>query len=594
MLWERRRIASIPFVALMLTAFLFPLSVVAPTVKAAVLYDSGDPTAAEQLVLEYINRARSDPIAEGSRLGIDIHEGLQDPSLVGPRPPLAMNKILLGIASAHSQNMYNQNYFSHNDPNGVTPFDRMTNAGYNYWRAGENMAAGTYLSATELEDLMMVDAGTPGRPHRVNLLDLINSYPCGNPPCVYSEVGIGNYQGAAPNAIGMSSLITEDFGAPASTGAFLLGVVYNDVNHNNFYDISEGIAGVTIATSSGGYYAVSSSSGGYALPIGTSGIITVTASGPGFGPVSQTVALNGANVKVDFTSQASSTTSVTQTSSSSSHSTTQTVSQPITFQSTPSSFVGATTPATITACGSTFANSQSASNCGSSFTASANLPTPSAGWQFDHWVWAGGVTCSSNSANPVGCSASVVGGSLMAVYGAQITFATNPSSFALMGWGSCSNPSQGNGVSFFSTSYGSATVTACYVPSGFTLSSWSCSGGLACSGSSNPTTVTFGGPGTVTMNLQAQTYTTSATSTTSTTSSTAASSATIFIVRPLSSSTTMSTASSSTTNLMVTTSTTYSSPEFGFGQTVIIGVILVFLAILANRKASRRQPPAGT
>jgi hypothetical protein len=62
----------------------------------------------------------------------------------------------------------------------------------------------------------------------------------------------------------------------------------------------------------------------------------------------------------------------------------------------------------------------------------------------------------------------------------------------------------------------------------------------------------------------------------------------------LSSSTTMSTASSSTTNLMVTTSTTYSSPEFGFGQTVIIGVILVFLAILANRKASRRQSPAGT
>ncbi len=571
--WERRWIASIPFVVLMLAALLFPLSVLAPTVKAAVLYDSGDPTPAEQLVLEYINRARSNPIAEGSRLGIDIHEGLSDPSLVGARPPLAMNKILLGIANAHSQNMYNQNYFSHNDPNGATPYDRMTNAGYNYWRAGEDMAAGTYLSATQLEDLMMVDAGTPGRAHRVNLLDLINSYPCGYPPCVYSEIGIGYYEGAGPNAIGLGSLITEDFGAPAGTGVFLLGVVYNDVNHNNFYDIGEGIAGVTITTSSGGYYAVSSSSGGYALPIGTSGTITVTASGAGFGPVSQTVALNGVNVKVDFTSQGSSTTSVTQTSSSSSsHSTTQTLSQPITFQSTPSSFVGAMTPATITACGSTFANSQSASNCGSSFTAYANLPAPSTGWQFDHWVWAGGVTCSSSSANPVSCSASAVGGSLMAVYGAQITFATNPSSFALIGWGSCSNP--GNGVSFFSTSYGSATVTACYVPSGFTLSSWSCSGGLVCSGSSNPSTVTFAGPGTVTMNLQAQYITTS------TTSSTASSSATIFIVRPLSSST-------------LASSTTYSTPEFGFGQTVVIGVVLVFLAILANRKASRRQSPAG-
>jgi hypothetical protein len=583
---KHRRGASFAFIVLILSAFLFPLFLLAPVVKAAALYDSGDPTPAEQLVLEYINRARSNPIAEGSRLGIDIHEGLTDPSLVGPRPPLAMNKILLGIASAHSQNMYNQNYFSHNDPNGATPYDRMTNAGYNYWRAGEDMAAGTYLSATDLEDLMMVDAGTPGRAHRVNLLDLINAYPCGYPPCVYSEVGIGNYQGAAPNAIGLGSLITEDFGAPAGAGAFLLGVVYNDANHNNFYDIGEGIAGVTITTSSGGYYTVSSSSGGYALPIGNSGTVTVTASGPGFGPISQTVVFNGVNVKVDFTSQMSSTTSVTQTSSSSSHSTTQTVFQPITFQSTPSSFFGTMAPATITACGSTFANSQSASNCGSSFTAYANLPSPSTGWQFDHWVWAGGVTCSSSSANPVSCSASVAGGSLMAVYRAQITLATNPSSSALIGWGSCSNP--GNGVSFFSTSYGSASATACYVPSAFTLSSWSCSGGLACSGSSNPTTVTFSGPGTLTMNLQAQTHTTS---TTSTTSSTASSSATIFIVRPLSSSTTMSTGSSSTSNLMVTTLTTYSSPEFGSGQAVMIGVIIVFLSILANRKVSRRQSP---
>ncbi len=63
---------------------------------------------------------------------------------------------------------------------------------------------------------MMVDAGTPGRPHRVNLLDLINPYPCGDPPCAYSEVGIGYFGGATPNGMGLTSLITEDFGT-AST-----------------------------------------------------------------------------------------------------------------------------------------------------------------------------------------------------------------------------------------------------------------------------------------------------------------------------------------------------------------------------------------
>lgn len=554
-------------VLLLLTTLSF--AVVVPAVKAAVLYDSGGTTPTEQLVLEYINRARSNPVAEGQRLGIDIHEGLPDPSLVGPRPPLAMNKLLLGIARAHSQEMYVMNYFSHNDPNGTTPFDRMTHAGYDYVRGGENMAAaGTDVSATELEDFMMIDAGTQGRPHRVNLLDLINSYPCGDPPCAYSEVGIGYYDGGTPDSNGLTSLITEDFGATLNTGPFLLGVVYNDKNNNNFYDIGEGIAGVTITTSTGGYYAISSASGGYAIPIGTSGTITVTASGESFGQITKTLTLTGANIKLDFTSQAS--TTLFQSS------TLTTLLESVTFQSTPSSFVGATISGTITACGSTYVNNQIAS-CVGSFTATANLPSPSTGWQFNHWAWAGGVTCSSNSANPVSCSASVSGGSLMAVYGAQVTSITNLTSSALIGWGSCSNPSQANGASFFSTSYGSTTVTVCYVPSGYTLFNWSCSGGLVCSGSNISTVVTIAGPGTITLNLQAQTGANSASTTSSTVSTIT------------SSSTTLSTMSSSTSLLTMTTSTAYPTPEFEFDQILMICAILAVFAILTRRKSSRKQ-----
>ena len=546
-----------------------------PTVKAAVLYDSGDPTPAEQLVLEYINRARSDPVAEGAFLGIDIHEGLPNPNLVGPRPPLAINKILLGIATAHSRDMYNLNYFSHTDPNGTTPFDRMTHAGYNYMLAGENMAAGTGLSATQLEDLMMVDSGTPGRPHRVNLLDFINPYPCGDPPCVYSEVGIGYFGGAIPNGMGLTSLITEDFGA-ASAAPFLLGVVYNDRNSNNFYDLGEGIAGVTITTNMGGYYAVSSSSGGYAIPVGSSGPISVTASGPGFGPITKTVTLTGTNVKLDFTQQASSTTPFQTITKTSSQTTPQTSVQSVTFQSTPSSFVGATTSGTITACGGTYTYAQSASSCGNSFTATANLPAPSVGWQFDHWSWTGGVTCSSNFANPVSCSDSSAGGSLMAVYGAQVTFVTSPASPALMSWGPCFNPSKGNGASFFSTNYGFNAIGACYVPSNYAVSNWSCSGGLYCSGSSNPVVVTFAGPGTITLNLRAQTQVTS-----STTSSVLSSTSSTLL--PVTSS------SSSTSTSSITTSSTHSTPEFGIGQIVMVGSILAVLVILIKRRDSRKR-----
>src|SRR5436190_20798975 len=94
-------------------ALLFALSVVfsIPHVISAAQtqYDSGDPTADEQLVLEMINRARANPAAEGQRLGIDINEGLPGGETATQQPPIAMNKILLGTARAHSKDMYTRN-----------------------------------------------------------------------------------------------------------------------------------------------------------------------------------------------------------------------------------------------------------------------------------------------------------------------------------------------------------------------------------------------------------------------------------------------------------------------------------------------------
>jgi len=281
--------------ALCAVVVLWALGLSAPA--ATTQYDCGDPTADEQLVLEYINRARADPVAEGNRLGIDIHEGLTDPSLVAVKPPLAMNKILLGTARAHSQDMYTNNYFGHNDLSGHTPTDRMTAAGYNWsvngGKAGENIAEGSNFTAAALEDVLMVDAGITGRGHRVNLLDITTGPP-------YREIGFGYSAASALNGQGVNDLITQDFGT-SSTGPFLVGVVYNDSNGNNFYDKGEGVSGVTISPGSGTNFAVSSTSGGYAFPIGTSGSLTVTASGgPLSSPISKTVTLSGANAKLDF------------------------------------------------------------------------------------------------------------------------------------------------------------------------------------------------------------------------------------------------------------------------------------------------------
>ncbi len=261
-------------------------------------YDSGDPTADEQYVLEIINRARANPTAEGVRLGIDINEGLSTNAVV--RPPLAMSSILLGTARAHSQDMYTRKYFEHTDPDGKSPFDRIDGAGYDGIAEGENIAASSSASAASLEDLLMIDKGEPGRGHRVNLLNVGSSV-------VYREIGIGYYSGATPvsgssqqGVDGLKDFITQDFGTN-SKGPFVLGVVYNDTNQNNFYDPGEGIAGVTITPDSGTYFAVTGTAGGYAIPVGTSGTLTLTASGGSLSqPMTAHVTLTGSNVKVDF------------------------------------------------------------------------------------------------------------------------------------------------------------------------------------------------------------------------------------------------------------------------------------------------------
>lgn len=301
------------------TIVLGSILAIAPALYAQTTYpDTGDPTATEQQILEIINRARANPIAEGTRLGSvpapigplpggNITEGLPQPSWVVVKPPLTMNAQLLASARGHSQDMWTNAYFAHNSAGPTTPDQRMVAAGYtpiSKW--GENIAAGTGFTSTQLEDLLMIDSGQAGRGHRVNLLDIFA--PGSNP---YREIGIGWYAGATPadfpppgpDPNDLQDFLTQDFGRRDTVGPFLLGVCYNDANSNNFYDPGEGMAGVTINLSPvGSWKAVTGTAGGYSFPVGTSGTILVTATGGGFGAsvVTKAVTLRGENVKVDF------------------------------------------------------------------------------------------------------------------------------------------------------------------------------------------------------------------------------------------------------------------------------------------------------
>ena len=103
-------------------------------------------TATEQLVLELINRARLDPLAEALRFGIALNEGVPAGSTISSaaKQPLAMNDQLLAAAHGHSEAMVNdptpppnsRDFFEHNNPHtGSTSQSRIEDSGY-VWSNG--------------------------------------------------------------------------------------------------------------------------------------------------------------------------------------------------------------------------------------------------------------------------------------------------------------------------------------------------------------------------------------------------------------------------------------------------------------------------
>lgn len=87
--------------------------------------------------------------------------------------PLKLNSQLTVLGENYAQDMINRNYFSHTNPEGQSPFDRMTKAGISYSYAGENIAINS--NVTTAEQAFM---NSPG--HRANILNTN-----------YTDVGIG-------------------------------------------------------------------------------------------------------------------------------------------------------------------------------------------------------------------------------------------------------------------------------------------------------------------------------------------------------------------------------------------------------------------
>jgi hypothetical protein len=262
-------------------------------------YSHGEPTNAEQLMLELVNASRADPEGAAQYYGIDLNDGLpedEEPISSSPKQPLTFNPALIQAARGHSQWMLDTDSFKHEGQNGSNPKERVEAAGYVFsgsWSLGENIGwSGTTGSMDEeYHARRIIEVLFLSSEHRKNTL--FESF---------EEIGIGGLTGTFEiyNAL----MVTEKFARSASTPTpMLVGVVYEDRNDNGLYDIGEGLRGITIILEQGPYYAITSDSGGYAVPFpdAEKGLLRVTASGGALlQPITKQIDLTGNNVKLDF------------------------------------------------------------------------------------------------------------------------------------------------------------------------------------------------------------------------------------------------------------------------------------------------------
>ena len=262
-----------------------------PSVNAAA-YDIGwnGLSSEEQLIVELVNRARMDPNGEASLQ----NEGLASGVSGSPSQPVGVLGSLSAAAEDHSADMEARNYFSHYTPEGDTPTDRAQAAGYSDGGVGENIGwIGSTSTAFDAQDRATAHHENlwASDGHQRNLMDpdwdaIGVGYVYGD----YTYQGT-NYQG--------STFVTENFGQ--TDVSYLTGVVIDDLDGDDFYDIGEGQGDVMVtAYNDGGVYTTSTyDAGGYTLELAPGTYTVVFHGGDLDGVHEAEVTIGGDNVKLD-------------------------------------------------------------------------------------------------------------------------------------------------------------------------------------------------------------------------------------------------------------------------------------------------------
>jgi len=273
--------------------------------------DNLHPNGNEQQLMWLMNRARSNPAAEGiwladiydryiadasncSRLTEDqefcyiagaldywdVDLDLLQNEFAGyaAKPPAAFDVRLYRAAKTHSDYL-----ISIDGQNHTGQFDRITDEDFSFIQARGNVFSYS-SSAVYGHAAFNVDWGPdggdgsgmqPGRGHRLAIMAIDGDY---------TNVGIAAVAESDPATQVGDLVITGNYCLASSLAAdhynrFLVGTVWTDKDGDDFFDPDEGVGGIAVMPDQGTYYAVTSNSGGYAIPIEAPGTYEVTFTG---------------------------------------------------------------------------------------------------------------------------------------------------------------------------------------------------------------------------------------------------------------------------------------------------------------------------
>jgi len=278
---------------------------------ATQVYSIGQPTDEEQLYVELLNRSRLFPAQEVELLinspdasiqnnlnffGTDRNLLIQQFRALTPVPPLAFNPLLNLAARRHSVDMFNNVFQGHFGSDGSDIRMRIDATGYQWLTISENVyAAAESIIAGHAGFDLDWGVGVSGIQNPPGHRNTIHS---GD----FREVGVSVILGRntkGTNSVG-PIVVSQEFASPAANKPLLSGVVYYDLDGDQFYDIGEGLGGIEITVAGLNDSAVSANSGGYTIPLPGNGTFQVTFSSPTFPARSAQVVVSGLkNVKLD-------------------------------------------------------------------------------------------------------------------------------------------------------------------------------------------------------------------------------------------------------------------------------------------------------